>query len=47
MPDLTLEKNIQLLERWEGSWTFLSNLDWVKISGTGNVKPCNFPPQTN
>ncbi|KAK4445026.1 translation machinery-associated protein 16 [Podospora aff. communis PSN243] len=47
IPDLTTEKNLQLLDRWEGEWAFLSNLDWVKIMGTGTVKPAKFPPQTN
>ena len=44
MPDLTIEKNVQLLERWEGEWAYLTNLTWVKIMGSGTVKPANFPP---
>jgi translation machinery-associated protein 16 len=47
MPDLTTEKNVQMLERWEGSWAYLSNLEWVKITASGAVRSCNFPPQTN
>ncbi|GAB1317607.1 translation machinery-associated protein 16 [Madurella fahalii] len=45
MPDLTTEQNVQLLSRWEGSWSYLANLAWVKVSATGTVKPSNFPPQ--
>ncbi|KAK4111626.1 hypothetical protein N656DRAFT_144041 [Canariomyces notabilis] len=45
IPDLTSEDNIQLLGRWEGSWSYLTNLSWVKISSKGNVKPSSFPPQ--
>ncbi|KAM7207982.1 Translation machinery-associated protein 16 [Naviculisporaceae sp. PSN 640] len=44
MPDLTSETNVQLLDRWEGSWSFLPNLAWVRISATGNVRPAKFPP---
>lgn len=47
IPDLTTEKTVHLLERWEGSWAFLSNIDWVKISGTGSARAAKFPPQTN
>jgi translation machinery-associated protein 16 len=44
MPDLTIEKNVQLLERWEGEWAYLTNLTWVKVMGSGTVKPASFPP---
>jgi len=44
MPDLTIEKNVQLLERWEGEWAYLTNLAWVKVMGSGTVKPASFPP---
>ena len=45
MPDLTSEANVQMLSRFEGSWTFLNSLTWVKVSAAGNVKPSSFPPQ--
>ncbi len=47
VPDLTTESNIQLLDRWDGSWTYLPNLAWVHISGNGNLKAAKFPPQSN
>lgn len=47
LPDFTAQKNITLLERWDRSWAFLANLDWIKISGSGSVRPFKFPPQTN
>lgn len=47
MPDLTDEKTVEMLERWEGLWTYLSNLNWVRISASGSVNPAKFPPQTN
>ncbi|KAK4042967.1 translation machinery-associated protein 16 [Parachaetomium inaequale] len=45
LPDLTVEANVQLLSRFEGSWSYLTSLAWVKISAAGTVKPSNFPPQ--
>ncbi|KAK3385077.1 translation machinery-associated protein 16 [Podospora didyma] len=47
MPDLANEETLSLLDRWEGSWSYLANLSWVKISATGVVKPALFPPQSN
>ncbi|KAK0625351.1 translation machinery-associated protein 16 [Bombardia bombarda] len=45
MPDLTSEKNVALLDRWEGkSWPYLTNVAWVKVSAAGLVKPSSFPP---
>ncbi|KAH6623509.1 translation machinery-associated protein 16 [Chaetomium tenue] len=45
LPDLTVEANVQLLSRFEGSWSYLTSLSWVKVSAAGNVKPSSFPPQ--
>ncbi|KAJ4292945.1 translation machinery-associated protein 16 [Collariella sp. IMI 366227] len=45
LPDLTTKENVELLNRFEGSWPFLTNLAWVKVSSAGNVKPSSFPPQ--
>ncbi|KAK0713013.1 translation machinery-associated protein 16 [Lasiosphaeria miniovina] len=47
LPDLTNENNLQVLDRWDKSWTYLANLAWVKITTTGIVKPTLFPPQSN
>lgn len=44
LPDLSEADNIELLDRWEGSWAFLASLSWVRISKNGNVKPSTFPP---
>ncbi|KAH8888619.1 hypothetical protein GQ53DRAFT_243194 [Thozetella sp. PMI_491] len=44
IPDLTAEKTVELLDRWEGSWSFLANFAWVKVSGD-NIKPSSFPPK--
>ncbi|KAK4143093.1 translation machinery-associated protein 16 [Dichotomopilus funicola] len=45
LPDLSTEANAQLLSRFEGSWSYLTSLAWVKVSATGTVKPSSFPPQ--
>lgn len=39
IPDLTSEENVKQLNRWEGSWSYLSTLTWVKVSADGTVKP--------
>ncbi|KAI6245512.1 Translation machinery-associated protein 16 [Erysiphe necator] len=45
MPDLADENNILLLKKWEGSWSYLATLKWVRISSTGNVQISRFPPK--
>ncbi|TPX18145.1 uncharacterized protein E0L32_002654 [Thyridium curvatum] len=45
LPELTTEDNVALLERWEGSWTYLTTLAWVRISESGTVSPSSFPPK--
>jgi len=45
VPDLTDEVNIAELDRWEGSWAYLANLKWVKITKAGNVRTSSFPPK--
>lgn len=45
LPDLTKEDNVALLDRWEKSWSFLSNMSWVRVSPSGSVQPSSFPPK--
>lgn len=47
LPDLTNEKTTEMLDRWDGNWSFLTNLSWVKIQASGRSAPASFPPQTN
>ncbi|PSR79851.1 translation machinery-associated protein 16 [Coniella lustricola] len=44
IPDLSRQDNVDSLKRWEGSWTSLSTLSWVRVSKAGAVKPSTFPP---
>ncbi|KAL2163415.1 hypothetical protein VTH06DRAFT_5472 [Thermothelomyces fergusii] len=46
LPDLTSEANVQQLSKFEGSWSYLNSIAWVKISAAGAVKPSKFPPQS-
>jgi translation machinery-associated protein 16 len=45
LPDLTDEVNLSELDRWEGSWSYLSNLKWVRITDVGAVRTSSFPPK--
>ncbi|POS86805.1 hypothetical protein EPUL_001505 [Erysiphe pulchra] len=45
MPDLTDENNIVFLKKWEGSWSYLSTLKWVRVSSSGKLQTSRFPPK--
>jgi translation machinery-associated protein 16 len=45
LPDLTDETNAVLLDRWEGAWSYLSTLKWVRITSSGLVQEAKFPPK--
>ncbi|KAG4435910.1 hypothetical protein IFR05_008604 [Cadophora sp. M221] len=45
LPDLTDENNVIFLDRWEGSWSYLSTLKWVRISSSGVIQESKFPPK--
>ncbi|KAI2635758.1 translation machinery-associated protein 16 [Hypomontagnella submonticulosa] len=45
IPVLDAEENAALLNRWEGSWSYLTTLTWVRISSAGIVQPSSFPPR--
>ncbi|KAI0381354.1 translation machinery-associated protein 16 [Hypomontagnella monticulosa] len=45
IPVLDTEENTALLNRWEGSWSYLTTLTWVRISSAGTVQPSSFPPR--
>lgn len=46
LPDLTKQNNLDLLNRWEGAWSFLAAMSYVRITEAGNVKPSSFPPSS-
>lgn len=45
LPDLTSVENASLLDRWEGSWAYLTTLAWVRVSKSGGVRTSSFPPK--
>lgn len=45
LPDLTDENNVIFLDRWEGSWSYLSTLKWVRITSSGQIQESKFPPK--
>ncbi|EFQ31697.1 hypothetical protein CGRA01v4_04705 [Colletotrichum graminicola] len=44
LPDLLDASNTLVLDRWEGSWSYLTSVAWVKITSDGNIKKSSFPP---
>ncbi|KAI9745960.1 MAG: hypothetical protein M1818_000641 [Claussenomyces sp. TS43310] len=45
LPDLSDADNTKLLDRWDGTWSYLPTLKWVRISKAGLVQSANFPPK--
>ncbi|RDW78235.1 hypothetical protein BP5796_06087 [Coleophoma crateriformis] len=45
LPDISHEENSIYLDRWEGDWSYLSTLKWVRISSNGTTTPSIFPPK--
>ncbi|GJC91637.1 hypothetical protein ColKHC_00463 [Colletotrichum higginsianum] len=45
LPDLLNESNTILLDLWEGSWSYLTSVAWVKITNDGTIKQSSFPPK--
>lgn len=35
--------NIKMLDEWEGSWTYLTTIPWIKVSSSGQARPTDFP----
>ncbi|KAI0165187.1 translation machinery-associated protein 16 [Hypoxylon sp. FL1284] len=45
LPVLDTEEDAALLCRFEGSWSYLTALKWVRVSSTGTIHPSSFPPK--
>ncbi|TQS33550.1 hypothetical protein Golomagni_06102 [Golovinomyces magnicellulatus] len=43
LPDIMSEEGVKKLELWEGSWSYLTTLTWIKVSIAGKVNPGDFP----
>ncbi|KAI1816998.1 translation machinery-associated protein 16 [Poronia punctata] len=45
LPVLDTQDNITVLEKWEGSWSYLTNFKWTRIWPDGKTQPASFPPK--
>ncbi|OAA49656.1 hypothetical protein NOR_01579 [Metarhizium rileyi] len=43
LPNVTSAEHAKNLENWEGSWAYLTNLPWIKVSSAGQVRTAEFP----
>lgn len=43
LPDVMTDENVKLLADWEGSWSKLTTLTWIKVSRTGQIRKSDFP----
>lgn len=43
MPDVTTKEGVAALTLWEGSWSYLSTLPWVKVTKEGQLRQAEFP----
>ena len=45
IPDMVAGDNLVLLRKWNGEWTSLSTLKFVRIGKDGEKKESAFPPK--
>ena len=45
MPDMEDEHNLGLLRDWNGQWSSLSTLEYVRIARDGTKQTSSFPPK--
>ncbi|KAI1424206.1 translation machinery-associated protein 16 [Xylaria sp. FL1777] len=45
LPVLDTQENATLVQKWEGSWSYLTTFKWVRIQSNGITKPASFPPK--
>ncbi|KAL6852694.1 translation machinery-associated protein 16 [Amphichorda felina] len=43
LPNVMSAEKVKLLIEWEGSWTYLTNIPWIKVSSSGQSRPADFP----
>ncbi|KFA62036.1 hypothetical protein S40285_02110 [Stachybotrys chlorohalonatus IBT 40285] len=43
IPDLTTAESAAQLERWEGSWSYLTTLSWIKVTKGGQSRASELP----
>jgi len=45
LPDMQDEANLRILRNWNGEWTSLNTLKYVRISRDGAIRLSKFPPK--
>ncbi|WEW60135.1 translation machinery-associated protein 16 [Emydomyces testavorans] len=45
MPDLGSEDNLRRIKEWNGEWSSMSTVDFVRLSSSGNKQKSMFPPK--
>ncbi|KAI3325409.1 translation machinery-associated protein 16 [Xylariaceae sp. AK1471] len=45
LPVLDTQENATIVEKWEGSWSYLTTFKWTRIWSDGKVQPASFPPK--
>ena len=45
IPDMTDEGNMEILRAWNGQWTSLSTVKYVRLSRDGTSQSSTFPPK--
>ena len=45
IPDIQDQGNLRLLRGWNGEWTAMNTLKYVRLSKDGTMKDSSFPPK--
>ncbi|KAI1364045.1 translation machinery-associated protein 16 [Xylaria arbuscula] len=45
LPILDTQDNATIVQKWEGSWSYLTTFKWTRIQSDGTAKPASFPPK--
>lgn len=45
IPDMQDEGNLRILREWNGEWTALNNLMFLRLSREGHMHQSSFPPK--
>jgi translation machinery-associated protein 16 len=43
LPDIMSAAGVEILNSWEGSWTKLTTIPWIKVSTSDHSRPADFP----
>lgn len=43
LPEVTTSEGVAALLLWEGNWSYLSNIPWIKVTKSGELRQSEFP----